>query len=158
MKRIILLAVCICIGFITFTAIPQARSQTTPTDTGDPILNIVNRYRIEAGQNGLIRSSQLSYSARQKSIKMIEQDCWSHNCGGSYVQDLKASGFGYVSAGENLAHGFGADYERLVRAWIDSPTHNAIMFGDYKYAGIGYACGYYQGIESNMIVVLHVAK
>ena len=61
---------------------------------------------------------------------------------------LKQVGYEYSYAGENLAIRF-SDSDKLVQAWLSSPTHRAnILKENFTHIGVGVATGTYQGKET----------
>ena len=172
-KLLLGLVVAITIGFLSFhlfttqlsngelpqlQEVVEEKPKFTEVEVTDPVLIIVNRYRTEAGLKPLRQITELEKSATFKANKMLELNCWAHDCGNSWVDDFNTSGLPYLAGGENLAQNYGGDYERLVKAWVDSPKHHDVMFGDYEFAGIGYAHGHFLDTANNEIVALHVAK
>jgi uncharacterized protein YkwD len=76
----------------------------------------------------------LNTLAQSWTAYMASASDWRHNpC---LVQQLPA---GWTAAAENIARGTTPD--AVVNAWINSPSHEANLVGDYTHIGIGYAEG-----------------
>jgi uncharacterized protein YkwD len=72
---------------------------------------------------------------------MATKDYFSHysKSGKSPFQRMRAAGYRYRAAGENIAAGRSlASPEAVVKAWLKSPGHcKVIMNGKYKELGVG---------------------
>jgi uncharacterized protein YkwD len=72
---------------------------------------------------------------------MANSDYFSHysQSGASPFQRMRAAGYSYRAAGENIAAGRSlASPEAVVKAWLKSPGHcRVIMNGKYKELGVG---------------------
>ena len=90
-------------------------------------------------------SARLASSANAHSADMATKDYFSHysRSGTSPFQRIRAAGYSYRAAGENIAAGRSlASPDAVVRAWLSSPGHCAvIMNGKFKELGIGRAEG-----------------
>jgi uncharacterized protein YkwD len=86
-------------------------------------------------------SGVLASSADAHSADMANNDYFSHytQSGASPFQRMRAAGYSYRAAGENIAAGRSlADPAAVVRAWLNSPGHcRVIMNGKYKELGVG---------------------
>jgi hypothetical protein len=84
---------------------------------------------------------------------MFEQH-WDHfgPNGETPWQFIRAEGYNYVYAGENLAKGF-QTAEGVHEAWMASPTHAAnIMSGNYKDIGVAVVQGVLLGKQTTLVV------
>lgn len=116
----------------------------------------VNRARTENGLPALVVSEQLVASACAKAQHMIDNDYWDHVApdGTTPWYFFGQVGYGYISAGENLAYGF-SDEQSTVDGWMDSPTHREnILLPDYSEQGVCIKYGEYQG-GKNAVIVNH---
>jgi uncharacterized protein YkwD len=86
-------------------------------------------------------SPTLANSANAHSADMATKDYFSHysKSGKSPFQRMRAAGYRYRAAGENIAAGRSlASPEAVVKAWLKSPGHcKVIMNGKYKELGVG---------------------
>ena len=88
-------------------------------------------------------SPLLSAVATAHSTDMATKDYFSHysKSGGTPFTRMKAAGYRYSSAGENIAAGYGSP-AATVAAWIKSPGHcKNIMKKTFTQMGVGYAEG-----------------
>jgi hypothetical protein len=92
---------------------------------------------------------------------MIANDYWAHDApdGTTPWFFVAQAGYDYLSAGENLAHGFATSDETVNSAdgWMNSPLHRAnIMNASYEEVGFGIANGAnFQGGESTVVVAMY---
>ncbi len=85
---------------------------------------------------------------------MFQHDYWAHFApdGTSPWQFIKAAGYDYSYAGENLARGFTTSVDAM-NAWMKSPTHKAnILSPLYKDVGFAVKEGKLQGEDTILIV------
>ena len=86
-------------------------------------------------------SVTLAATANEHSTDMALNDYFSHNSqsGSSPFDRIRAAGYQYRAAGENIAAGRSfADPIAVVRAWLKSPGHcKVITNGKYKELGVG---------------------
>ncbi len=86
-------------------------------------------------------SEVLAATADAHSSDMATADYFSHYTpsGASPFDRMRAAGYSYRAAGENIAAGRSlADPAAVVRAWLKSPGHcRVIMNGKYKELGVG---------------------
>ena len=107
------------------------------------IVELTNKERQAYGLNTLTYSAELSAAALAKAHNMLEQQYWDHYGpnGETPWQFIRAVGYEYVYAGENLAKGFSTS-EGVVEAWMASPSHKAnIVSGNYKEIGVAVVDG-----------------
>ncbi|CAA9384592.1 MAG: Uncharacterized protein, YkwD family [uncultured Rubrobacteraceae bacterium] len=108
-------------------------------------LGLINEYRKENGLRPVILSDTLAVAAERHSKDMAEYGFFAHNtaessyyAAGSKPWDrMEAEGYDYnTPKGENLAVGY-ASAQEAMRAWEDSPSHNAAMLdGNYRVMGV----------------------
>lgn len=101
------------------------------------ILSQINAERAAAGVQELQRVAVLDTLADIRAAEAATS--WSHTRpdGRQWFSVYRDFGFLPTAAGENLAYGFTTP-ERVVTAWMNSPTHKAnIVDPDFKYIGIG---------------------
>src|SRR3989344_238117 len=119
------------------------------------LLELVNKERGQNGRAPLTLNPQLSDAARRKAADMLEKNYWAHFAPDGSTSPwvfIRAAGYNYVNAGENLARGF-ADSSSTVNAWMSSETHRDNILAS-KYNDIGFAIvpGTLTGEETVLIV------
>jgi hypothetical protein len=122
--------------------------------TPENIINLTNRERVAWGMNTLQSNPQLSAAALAKANDMFEKQYWDHfgPNGESPWQFIRASGYDYVYAGENLAKGF-RTAEGIHEAWMASPTHKEnIISGNYRDIGVAVLDGELLGKQTTLVV------
>ncbi|MGU3494675.1 CAP domain-containing protein [Xanthobacteraceae bacterium A53D] len=89
--------------------------------------SIISDYRVTKGLNAVTIDPALNRVAQDQADAMARADTLTHEVGGrTFVQRMKASGYGPKVAVENV----GAGYHTLAEAfsgWRDSPPHNKNM-------------------------------
>jgi hypothetical protein len=118
------------------------------------IISLTNQERLGYGLNTLSTNAQLSAAALAKANDMFEKQYWDHfgPNGESPWQFIRAAGYNYVYAGENLAKGF-RTAEGVHEAWMASPTHKAnIVSGNYKDIGVAVVEGELLGKQTTLVV------
>ena len=114
------------------------------------VLRLTNEARRHSRKCGGVRmkkakklrwSSTLSSTANQHSADMATRNYFSHYAPGgvSPFTRMRAAGYNYRAAGENIAAGRSlASPEAVVRAWLNSPGHcRVIMNRKYRELGVG---------------------
>ena len=122
--------------------------------SAEQIIALTNIKRAENGLGPLTSSSKLSGAARAKSDDMLSKDYWAHFSpeGTTPWSFIRAAGYRYIFAGENLARDFG-DAQSVVNAWMASPSHrNNILDKNFKEIGVAVADGRLQGREGVLVV------
>lgn len=101
------------------------------------VYEIVNNERLAAGKKALTFDMKLCEIAKLKAKDMAEHSYFSHTSPtyGSPYDMLKASGYEYVSAGENIAKGQQSPVT-VMDAWMNSEGHRANILGNYTKIGI----------------------
>ncbi|WIE74503.1 CAP domain-containing protein [Curtobacterium sp. MCSS17_007] len=116
------------------TARPQQAAETVPG-----ALELVDQYRASKHLAMLFLDPQLTESAQAKADDLVANQYWAHNRLGATSWDWFAkAGYVYSVAGENLAKCW-PDTSSVVNAWIASPTHEAVLTGNYQDVGFGIA-------------------
>lgn len=158
MKTPVLLVFILIISLFNFFVKVDTQAQTlTGAINIQSLLDAHNVERLKVGKNPLSLDSKLASSAQAKAVKMIESNCWSHYCpdGQSPWSFFEAAQYEYILAGENLAEGY-YYIDDLINAWMNSETHrDNILNGDYEEVGFGIVSAAYQGIQNNILVVVH---
>ncbi len=118
------------------------------------VVALTNGEREDLGESALSESALLQAAAQMKAEDMASRGYFAHVTpeGWTPWHWLDEVGYGYASAGENLAVNFD-DSEDVVRAWMKSPTHRAnIVKGKYTEIGVGMAKGEYKGRRAIYVV------
>jgi hypothetical protein len=85
---------------------------------------------------------------------MLARQYFAHNTpdGATPWTFIKATGYSYITAGENLAIDF-SEAESVQSAWMNSPGHRAnILNSNFKEIGIGIAKGKFDGHDTTIVV------
>jgi uncharacterized protein YkwD len=107
------------------------------------LLTLINQWRASNGKAALVVDSTLASEARKRSKDMYDRNYFSHNIppdGHTVFDELKAQGYCYTSAGENIGYNNYPDDQTtsvLFGQWKASSGHNANMLGTYDVVGIG---------------------
>ena len=114
----------------------------------------INQARSANGLPALRHSGNLTASASHYSRYMLARNYFGH------LSRIAASWSRWSWLGENLAMypGWGTRVGSIVRAWLRSPPHRAVMLSTrYRFAGVGYAHGRMGGRRATTIT-LHVGR
>lgn len=118
------------------------------------IISLTNQERRLAGLGDLKNNPQLASAALAKANDMFAKQYWDHfgPNGETPWQFIRAAGYNYVYAGENLGKGF-RTAEGLVEAWMASPTHREnILSANYRDIGIAVVEGELLGKQTILVV------
>lgn len=116
-------------------------------DQASALVQLTNRVREEQGLPALVVSSLLVRSSGLRSHDMATKSYFSHVSpdGHRLSYFLKAAGYAYREAGENLAMGF-SDADGALQGWMKSPTHYANLVDPvFEQIGIGVEGGVMNG-------------
>jgi uncharacterized protein YkwD len=106
------------------------------------IAALVNQERAHAGLAPLAANPVLAQAAESYAADMAAEDFFSHTGadGSDHIRRTEAAGYvDWSFLGENLAAGQPTP-ERVVAAWMKSPTHRAnVLAPDAREIGIGHA-------------------
>ena len=105
------------------------------------VVNLVNSERAAQGLTALQKDSRLAALAQQKAEDMAKNQYFSHTSPtyGSAFDMLKAAGYNYKTAGENIAMGQ-KSAASVMDGWMHSSGHRAnILHTSYEKIGVGYA-------------------
>lgn len=131
-------------------ALPAYSSDLSPAN----IISLTNASRQSFGLKPLAESASLDQAALAKAQDMLEHQYFAHNSpqGKTPWDFIRATGYQYLVAGENLAVNF-TDAESVEQAWMDSPSHKANLLNkNYEEIGIGILSGQYQGRSATFVV------
>jgi uncharacterized protein YkwD len=107
---------------------------------------LVNEQRAGSGLGALAHDRRLARAARRFSSSMVRQRFFDHVSpqGSTLVTRARAAGYSGGTLGETIGWGAGslATPASIVRGWMDSPPHHAIlMSGAFRQIGLGVAQG-----------------
>jgi hypothetical protein len=155
LRKIAVLSYSVILIFVnSFGGILGVSQAQASTITPANIVSLTNQERVSWGLNTLENNSQLTAAALAKANDMFEKQYWDHfgPNGESPWQFIRASGYNYVYAGENLAKGF-KTAEGIHEAWMASPTHKAnLISGNYKDIGVAVVEGVLLGKQTTLVV------
>lgn len=149
-----LLLLTVKIAAVSLVAVGPIVNVEASAITSSTVISLANQARSEAGLGTLTANSQLASAAQAKANDMLAKQYFSHNTpsGDTPWTFIKASGYSYVTAGENLAIDF-TEAESVQTAWMNSPGHRAnIMNKTFQEIGIGIAKGMYNGHQTTIVV------
>lgn len=107
----------------------------TDWEMAEEVLQLVNDHRVSIGLNIILKDQQhASAYAVDHTKYMIELNEINHDHFNYRTDALKSKGAQAV--GENVAYGYDSA-ERVVTAWLNSPTHRRAIEGDYTHSGFG---------------------
>lgn len=127
--------------------------------TSSGLLAETNTERAKNNLGTLVLNDDLTKAAQAKAEDMAERNYWSHTTpdGQEPWEFITATGYRYLSAGENLAYGFSTSDQAIV-GWMNSPGHRAnILNTDYREVGFGIvnSSNYQQNGEQTIVVALY---
>jgi uncharacterized protein YkwD len=122
---------------------PAGCAAITDADIETAVLDYVNGERTRAGLGTLAAQYQLSAAATLHATDMACKNYFSHtgSDGSSPFDRIKAQGYIYYYAGENLFAGNGVynNAGQAVSAWMNSPGHRQnILNPEFTEAGVSY--------------------
>jgi hypothetical protein len=148
-----LLLVAVKVSLVASLALSPAVSLSSAITTGN-IVSLTNQSRVQYGLPELTLNTKLSQAAQNKANDMLAKGYFAHNTpdGKTPWSFIKATGYSYLSAGENLAVDF-TQAESVSAAWMNSPGHRAnILNKSFQEIGIGIAFGMWQGHQTTFVV------
>lgn len=141
---------------VTTAAGSSTGSRLVVRSVEDEVLRLVNQARSHKRTCGsktyrrvkpVHADATLAAVAAAHSADMARRTFFSHTSpnGDSPFDRMRAAGYSYSYAGENIAAGFFSP-SSVVKAWLKSPGHcRNIMKAKYTELGVGYATGGYYG-------------
>jgi hypothetical protein len=119
-----------------------------------------NQKRAEQGLPPLTLSPELSDAAAKKAQDMFAKNYWAHNSpdGTTPWVFIKAAGYDYLYAGENLARGF-TNSADIINAWMASKGHREnILSSNYQDVGFAVEHGILTGDDTILVVQMFGSK
>jgi hypothetical protein len=111
----------------------------------DDFLQLINAERAIQGRTPLVISSELTQAAQLHSQDMMNQNYFSHTSlnGDTLGDRIRAAGYDYLAAGENIAWHTGvANASRVFEMWRNSPGHYSNMISNsFEEIGLGFSTG-----------------
>ena len=122
-------------------AAEQAAQQQTQVSNGDyksQVVALMNQERAAAGVGGISQNASLDAVAQIRAQEIVQSFAHTRPNGTSCFTVLNENGIVYVTAGENIAAGYGTPAE-VMSSWMNSEGHRAnILNGSFGQVGIGY--------------------
>jgi uncharacterized protein YkwD len=124
------------------STVQQAAGEFDRKAACDEVVRAHNRLRAEAKLPPLAISSKLTAAAERHANDMAAHEKMNHkgSDGSSPIDRIKAEGYPYRRAGENIAAGR-YNTERLMKGWVDSPHHKKNILGSFSQIGVACATG-----------------
>ena len=122
------------------------------------LLKRINTVRAEHRLSPLRVDPTLVRTARAHSGMMLRQGVFSH---GDFARRMRAHGVRFPLLGENIAWGSGsyATARSMVKAWLASPGHRAILLHPrFRRIGIGARVGTFSGYRRAAVVTTDFAS
>lgn len=154
MALVSILILAIKIAGVSLVAFSPASISEASAITTETIVSLANDARVENGLGEFKTSSLLSKAAQNKANDMLARQYFAHNTpdGQTPWTFIKAVGYSYSTAGENLAIDF-TQAENVQTAWMNSPGHRAnILNANFQEIGIGIAKGTFDNHETTIVV------
>jgi uncharacterized protein YkwD len=142
--------IAIAVAVLALALLPTAASASA----GSRLLAGVNQARISHGVAPLRASRSLMRSAHGYSRYMLARNYFGH------LSRIRVAWRRWSWVGENLAMypGWGTHVGSIVRSWLNSPPHRAVMLNPrFRAGGVGYAHGRMGGRRTTT-VTLHVGR
>lgn len=156
LPKIVYTSLAVFLGSLFWINFPAAKSAYSITNQS--IIVQTNSAREDHNLPVLEWNPKLSTSAWHKAKDMCQKGYWAHTApdgttGWDYMKDAD---YVYTYSGENLARNYTDD--RVVQAWMDSPTHrDNILNNRYRDIGVAvYECD--DGTKNTRLIVAHYGK
>ncbi|MEZ4180653.1 MAG: CAP domain-containing protein [Candidatus Doudnabacteria bacterium] len=150
-----ILAISIKIASLGAVAIGASTNTTQAAEiTTQTVISLANQARSQNGLNTLQQNGLLDRAAQNKANDMLAKQYFAHNTpdGNTPWTFIKATGYSYTTAGENLAIDF-TSAENVQAAWMNSPGHRAnILNSKFSEIGIGIARGIFDNHQTTIVV------
>jgi uncharacterized protein YkwD len=150
----ILMFVLLQVSFTLISEVKPGVLGTSSSITRQKIIELTNAERAKRGLSPVTENTSLNRAAEAKAANMFSENYWAHFApsGKSPWDFMKASGYRFTFAGENLAKNF-SDSEAIVVAWMNSPTHREnIVNPKYREIGIAVEDGVLNGQRTTLVV------
>lgn len=106
------------------------------------IVEAHNSLRAAAKLKKLTSNRKLTVAAQAHADDMATRRRMTHTGGdgSSSSERIKAQGYRYFRTGENIAAGY-FTVDKLMKGWMDSPSHRRNILGGFSEIGVGCAVG-----------------
>ncbi|MDQ3018710.1 MAG: CAP domain-containing protein [bacterium] len=149
-----LLLMTVKIVSVSLIAVSPVMSVDASAITSETVVSLANTSRAENNLPVLRTNGLLAQAAQNKANDMLARQYFSHNTpdGATPWTFIKATGYSYITAGENLAIDF-TEAESVQSAWMNSPGHRAnILNKSFEEIGIGISKGKFDGHDTVIVV------
>ena len=128
--------------FVPRTVRDQPAAEFDPDAACEQVVRAHNRLRAEHKLPSLAISDKLTAAAERHAKDMAAHEKMAHkgSDGSSPIDRIKATGYDYRRAGENIAASR-FNTERLMKGWVDSPHHKKNILGSFSQIGVACATG-----------------
>ena len=118
---------------------PAAEAAGPRLDSGErAVVRAINRARAAHGLRAMRANRRLARAADVHSRSMLRSDYFSH---GAFSQRVRRY-VHYRSLGETIAMTSRCSARRVVRMWLNSPSHRAVLLsGKFRRVGVGRRLG-----------------
>lgn len=118
--------------------VPEQQPQVNTSDYKAQVVAIMNQERANAGVGGITQNASLDAVAQVRAQEIVQSFSHTRPDGSSCFTILDQNGIVYMTAGENIAAGYGTPAE-VMAGWMNSEGHRAnILNGSFGQVGIGY--------------------
>jgi len=115
-----------------------AAQQQAQGDYRAQVVALMNQERANAGIGGVSQNAALDAVAQLRAQEIVQSFSHTRPDGSSCFTALDQSGVGYMTAGENIAAGYGTPAE-VMNGWMNSEGHRTnILNGSFGQVGIGF--------------------
>jgi uncharacterized protein YkwD len=120
-------------------AVPAAQAGSSRLDRGErSVIRAINRARASHGLRRLLTGRRLARAADAHTRNMLRADFFSH---GAFSQRVRRY-VRYRNIGETIAMTSRCSAGTVVRMWLNSPTHRAVLLsGKFRRVGVGRRLG-----------------
>jgi uncharacterized protein YkwD len=133
------LALVLCLPFASLAEEKSKDTKFVLSEDEKGVLDWTNAQRKAAGLTELVANEKLTLAARAHAANMAKYSRMDHNLGGSVGERVRAAGYGFSAAGENIAWNSATPGD-TVKMWMNSSGHRAnIMNGNYTEIGVAVA-------------------
>lgn len=117
---------------------PEQQPQVNNSDYKAQVVAIMNQERANAGIGGISQNASLDAVAQIRAQEIVQSFAHTRPNGASCFTVLDENGIVYMTAGENIAAGYGTPAD-VMAGWMNSEGHRAnILNGSFGQVGIGY--------------------
>ena len=116
----------------------------TGFENSDPIVDAINNVRASYGLTPVQHKTNIDDFAMYR-LNANGFDPQHKNILGDFGKHFKADIPGYYMVGEIIAQGKKLDINKILQAWLESPTHKKVLLNGYTFVGYAEKCsdGYY---------------